>query len=93
MSGGYFNYQQHSLEDIAATIDELIESNDSEELDRWGDVVGRHYPHDIIARFDVTRKALRLAANMTQRVDWIVSGDDGEESFRRRWEEEIETRI
>jgi hypothetical protein len=26
---------------------------------------------------------------MAQRVDWLVSGDDGEESFMRRWEKEV----
>jgi hypothetical protein len=26
---------------------------------------------------------------MAQRVDWLVSGDDGESSFLKRWLEEV----
>jgi len=89
MSGGHFDYQQYRLEDIASSIDELIASNDNTELDRYGCEIGRHYPPDIIERFDITRKMLRLAAAMAQRVDWLVSGDDGEDAFRDRWDEEV----
>lgn len=77
VSGGYFNYQQHRIEDIAETIDKLIEKNDSD------------YPSDIIIKFDETRKMLRLAAAMAQRVDWLASGDDDEYSFRHRWIDEV----
>lgn len=34
-------------------------------------------------------KALRVAQVYAQRVDWLLSGDDGEESFLRRLEEEL----
>jgi len=93
MSGGHFDYQQYRLEDIASSIDKLIESNDSTELDSYNCEIGYHYSPDIIKQFDVTRKVLRLAAAMAQRVDWLVSGDDSEDSFRRRWHEEVETLI
>ena len=32
---------------------------------------------------------LRMAGTMAQRIDWLVSRNDGEESFMRRWDEEI----
>jgi len=90
MSGGHFNYAQYMLEGIASCIDELIATNDSDEVNEFGDVIGYHYPADIVAKFDETRKTLRLAEAMAQRVDWLVSGDDGEDSFRERWKEEVE---
>jgi len=34
---------------------------------------------------------LEIAEAMVQRVDWLLSGDDGEESFRSRWAEEVES--
>ena len=89
MSGGHFDYQQYRIEDIATSIDELIESNDSTEINSYGDELGRHYPPDIIAKFDEARKTLRIAAAMAQRVDWLVSGDDGEDTFRERWSEKL----
>lgn len=90
MSGGYFNYLQYRVEDIALDIDDLIETNDSIEKDEYNQEIGRHYPADIIAKFDETRKTLRLAGAMAHRIDWLVSGDDGEDSFRERWGKEIE---
>jgi hypothetical protein len=91
MSGGHFNYQQYRIKDIATEIDELIASNDDETLDQYGYRRGRGYSEKTIARFAQAAKQLRIAATMAQRVDWLVSGDDGEESFHRRWEEELST--
>ena len=34
---------------------------------------------------------LTLAGIYTQRLDWLFSGDDGEDSFFRRLEEEVNT--
>ena len=90
MSGGHFDYAQYRIEDIALSIDNLIKTNGSKELDSFGQEIGRNYPADIIKKFDETRKTLRLAAAMAQRVDWLVSDDDGEDCFRERWIDEVE---
>lgn len=89
MSGGHFEYQQYWLNDMADEINRLIETNNSMETDEWGLEIGRHYPPDIIARFCETRDALIRTAAMVQRVDWLVSGDDGEDSFHERWAKEV----
>ena len=34
-------------------------------------------------------RALKIAQVYAQRVDWLLSGDDGEESFLSRLEEEL----
>lgn len=91
MSGGHFDYAQYRIEDIAVEIDELIKHNEDETLDQYGYRRGRGYSEKTIARFSQAAKQLRIAATMAQRVDWLVSGDDGEESFHRRWEEELST--
>ena len=31
-----------------------------------------------------------MAAIYAQRIDWLLSGDDGEESFKRRLKEELD---
>lgn len=89
ISGGHFDYQQYRLEDIASTINELIGTNDDERLDEYGYPKGSGYSPETIARFREASHALRRARDMAQRVDWLVSGDDGEESFHRRWEKEV----
>lgn len=73
MSGGHFNYAQHRIEDIASEIDTLILSYDRGIRD--------YDSPETINRFRETAHALRRAAEMAQRIDWLVSGDDGEESF------------
>ncbi|MBL0712133.1 MAG: hypothetical protein JJV98_00400 [Desulfosarcina sp.] len=43
----------------------------------------------IIEKFKEAMLTLRMAEAMAQRIDWLVSGDDGEESFLRRWNEDM----
>jgi hypothetical protein len=89
MSGGYFNYIQYDLVDAADKIMEVVDKNDSDELDEYGDPVGKGYTRETIAKFLEAARALRRSALMLQRVDWLVSGDDSEENFHKRWREEV----
>ena len=89
MSGGHIGYHRHRLEDIAFEIEELIAMNDSETLDRFGERIGNGYPKEIIDKFDDAVHTLRQAAEMVQRIDYLVSGDDGQESFLRLWRTEV----
>lgn len=89
MSGGKFDYQQYRIEDIAVEIDHVIGSNDDKSLDEWGGPRGKNYPPEIIEKFREAAHTLRQGAEMAQRVDWLLSGDDGESSFFRRWANEV----
>lgn len=90
MSGGHFGYDQYKISQIADEIEELIDENDSTELGRYGDEKGYHFTPETIAKFKEAVATLRKAHVMAQRVDYLVSGDDGEESFHHRWQEEID---
>lgn len=89
MSGGHFNYKQHEIRDIAEEIDEIIANNDITEKDRYGDPIGHGYSPEVIERFKEAVLTLRRATVMAQRVDWLVSGDDGPDSFMERWDEDL----
>jgi hypothetical protein len=89
MSGGHFDYVQYRMEDIAAEIDRLIDNNDSTEKDSFGYNVSPNYPPEIIFRFVKAAHLIRRAQKMAQRIDWLVSGDDGEEAFMSRWNDEV----
>lgn len=89
MSGGHFGYQQYRLRDIAQSITELIESNDDQTKDRYGDTVGHGYSPATIAEFEAAVRYLRIAEIYAQRVDWLVSCDDGEDSFHRRLADDL----
>lgn len=89
MSGGHFDYQQYKIGYIADEIEHLINTNDSTEPDQYGGTKGYHYSPETIAKFQEAVVLLRLAAIAAQRIDWLVSGDDGEETFRKRFDEEM----
>ena len=89
MSGGFFDYAQYRMEDIAREIYELIRSNDNTEKNRWGYDKGLHFPPHIIDRFEEAAHTIRQAQEMAQRIDYLVSGDDGEETFMSRWDDEV----
>jgi hypothetical protein len=89
MSGGHFDYQQYRIGQIADDIQILIETNGSTERNEHGDRIGRGYPEEVVDRFREAVKVLRTAQVYAQRIDWLVSGDDGPESFLRRLEEEL----
>ena len=90
MSGGHFDYQQYKLGYIADELEQLILQNDSEELNQWGDRVGRQYTAETIEQFETALGLVRRAQIYVQRIDWLVSGDDGEESFHARLKQELE---
>jgi len=89
MSGGHFDYQQYKLGYIADELEQLILQNDSEELNQWGDRVGRQYTAETIEQFETALGLVRRAQIYVQRIDWLVSGDDGEESFHARLKHEL----
>lgn len=90
MSGGHFNYDQYHIGYIADSVEQLIRDNDRTDKNGWGEDVGRHFPPDIIESFKDGLKALRVAQVYAQRIDWLVSCDDGEDAFRRRLAKELD---
>lgn len=90
MSGGHFEYQQYHIDDIVREIEALIERNDSKELGEHGYPVSRGYSAETITKFKEALTTLRRGAIMAQRIDWLVSGDDGENTFHERWEEDLD---
>ena len=90
MSGGHFQYKQWEIGNIADEVEQLILTNDSEEKDQWGDRKGYHYTPETIEEFKKGLVLLRQAYVYAQRIDWLVSGDDGQDSFHRRLKFELE---
>jgi hypothetical protein len=86
MSGGHFQYKQYELGHMADEIEQIILDNDSEEVNEYGDTKGYGYSPETIEAFEYARIALLQAQIYVQRIDWLVSGDDGEDSFHRRLE-------
>lgn len=89
MSGGHFNYRENQIGDTASEIEKLIAINVCEILDRYGERIGNSYPPEIIEKFEEAAHTLRQAAEMVMRIDYLVSGDDGQDTFLRLWQTEV----
>ena len=104
MSGGAFDYNQYKIGYIADQIDEVIVKNGLEKTpeelkNNWidpewykkypEDLFHYKYPDEVIDKMKEAVKALHIAQEYAQRVDWLLSGDDGEESFLRRLDENL----
>jgi hypothetical protein len=80
MSGGHFDYKQYCISTIADEIDRLIESRREDKV----------YSDDTISEFRRAVQALRVAYVYAQRIDWLVSADDGEDDFHRRLKSDLD---
>ena len=104
MSGGAFDYNQYKIGYIADQIEETVIKNGVEKTpeeikddwhnDEWyekypEDKFHYKYPDEVIEKMKEAVKALKIAQVYAQRVDWLLSGDDGEESFLSRLEDEL----
>lgn len=81
MSGGHFNYACHQISNFADDLEHEIEKNDDKTVDSWGDTVGYGYSEDTMTRIRVIHKLLIAAGKLAREVEWLYSGDHGEESF------------
>jgi hypothetical protein len=105
MSGGFFEYKQWQIDDMADDVEKLIEKNGRKKTDQelkdaswydpeWyekypEDLYHHRYPDEVIEKFKEGLNYLRIAAIYAQRIDWLVSGDDGEDSFLKRLKNDL----
>jgi hypothetical protein len=102
MSGGAFEYRQNQIDFIIEGIEDHLESMGKERED-VNDPYGRdyysNYPEErtypveseaVQQRMRRAIRALKIAKIYAQRVDWYLSGDDGEENFLKRLDEELD---
>lgn len=105
MSGGRFDYSQYKIREIAEDIESEIyrsgKKKTPEELkdDSWRgedwykkypeDLKHYEYPPEVIKEFKKGVKLLKQAAVYAQRIDWLLSGDDGDETFLERLKEDL----
>lgn len=85
MSGGRFNYTQYKITEAADDLEIAIGKNGTKD-DRafW-----RSLSPESKREIKKGLKILRKANVYLTRMDWLFSGDDGEESFLARLEEDL----
>ena len=75
MSGGHYDYLQRHILNIIESIEETLNE--------------RSFPQHILDKINDGLTALRIAYVYAQCIDWLLSGDDGEESFVERLDYEL----
>ena len=104
MSGGHWDYLQYRLTDVAEDIDKLIKNNvkpkteeelneswyDDEWYEKYPEELNHHeYSDEVIKQFKSASTMVKIAQIYIQRMDWLLSGDDGSKSFLRRIDEDL----
>jgi len=101
MSGGHFGYSQHHITEIIDSIEHelYISGKDKPKEELYNDEeYYLKYPEDlkypilsmeVQDNFNKAVEYLKKARIYTQRIDWFLSGDDGEENFLKRLKEEL----
>ena len=100
MSGGAFDYNQQTILRIAEDIQEVIDKNGKEKTreeikaegwrdDNWykkypEDLFHYKYTDDVIEEMKKGVAILKIAYVYAQRIDWLLSSDDSEETFLKR---------
>ena len=104
MSGGFFEYQEHRISGIADSIEQVILKNKKEKTkeDLYPsdyDENGNLYEHsrfyygfsdDTIERFKEAVDLLKRAEIYVHRIDYLLSSDDGEQTFHERLKKDLE---
>ena len=89
MSGGFFDHSQYTLNQIVMDIEDEIYYNDSEEVNEYNEKRGNGFSEDTMQEFKLAVWYLKQALVYTQRIDWLLSGDDGEETFHERLKKDL----
>jgi len=77
MSGGYFDYEQCRMQNMADRLASVIETNDE-------------FSKETLAEFHKGLVLLMVAAIYLERIDFLLSSDDREETFHKRLKEDMD---
>lgn len=94
MSGGKFEYIQYTIEDVEDKLKEIIKEQGRINIEEGVEDYYDHFSHPpyekhTVKEFKKALDYLTLARIYLHRVDWLLSGDDGEECFHERLLEDL----
>lgn len=106
MSGGHWDYNQYRFTEVIEDLKRCIEKNGKEKTkeelkdEGWRDYEWYErypedkyhpkYPDEAIEEFKKGIELIAKAQIYMHRIDWYLSGDDGDESFIRRLKEDLD---
>lgn len=92
MSGGKYDYKQHHIRDIYEEIEFLLEAQGKlQDFDMYeNEYYYETFRPDVEEAIKEGVEILKKAYVYAHRIDWYLSGDDGEDNFLRRLKEDLE---
>ena len=104
MSGGSYDYMQYNIKRIAEEVKDVIVKNmvevpnhehESWDYDKDGNLHDWAkyyycYKPETVEKFKEGYRKLQEAYIYAQRIDWLLSGDDGEETFHKRLKKDLD---
>lgn len=88
MSGGFFDYKQYKLSEIRDQLERVLNNSVLDDDDNFRED-GYNLSEDVRVEFENAIKFLEVAEIYVQRIDWLLSGDDGEDQFFERLRNEL----
>lgn len=91
MSGGHFQYAQYRIHEIKDEIEHVIyEINQNKKAEWSDDTLKWDFKNpQTVKEFKKAIYYLTIAYEYAQRIDWLLSCDDGEETFHERLHEDL----
>lgn len=88
MSGGRFDYIQYRFPEIVDRIEQEIRDNDAEPRPKdWFEP--NNYSEETLNEFRKGIECIKKAQIYIQRIDYLLSCDDSEETFHKRLSEDL----
>lgn len=84
MSGGHFDYIQYNLSEVEDELENLLK-NEGDGDDGYYEP----FSEDVLKIIEETYRLTKLARIYIHRLDWYLSGDDGQESLISRLKEDL----
>lgn len=89
MSGGYFDYSQYHIREIADSLRKFLDEKSWEKEDEYGLRPYRDITPTVLSEMEKGYELLRIAEIYAQRIDWYLEGDDGADSFISRLKDDL----
>lgn len=85
MGGGHFEYNCFRISQFAEDLQHAIDVNSSnEQIDDFGTLLlGRHFGDDVLVALKESQAIIEKAGVLAKEIEWLYSGDHGEDSFLR----------
>ena len=104
MSGGYFDYKEWHIKNMIEEIERIMRDNNmpkrKEDLEPWDyDETGQikeknkyyyEYSPETISVFKKAVNALKMAYAYAHRIDYLLEGDDDEDSFHKSLKKDLQ---